>query len=64
MLNDKYEKLYHINSLLSSLTNDEHSQLWEFIVKQTEDLNKKIPEDQRGNANLFKANLDLMDYKT
>ena len=60
MLSRQYDKLPRVNSLLN-LTNDEHSQLWMFILEQTKDLKDKVSDERRENMNLLSAKLDLME---
>ena len=60
MLNRQYDRLPSVNSLLASLTNDENSQLWEFILDQTKDLRSRIPAEHLENINLFSVGLDKM----
>ncbi len=49
-------KLFRINSALHSLTNDEHSHLWEFILIQTENLIDRASEEQWDYINEYLAN--------
>jgi hypothetical protein len=61
MMNSQPDKLGRINSLLNSLSNDEHSQLWQFILEQTKDFRDRIPDEHKGNVELLLAKLDTME---
>ena len=49
----EYDKIADVNAALNDLTEEEHAQLWIFILDQTENLKDKIPEEHQENMNTY-----------